>query len=207
MLGSENCWNVNFNRSFCTTSIKQTLAHTLKKYIYIEKIVKKSHFDEFYAIQWMVCLHSAVSELCKEWYVKDISVCVCVFTYKDQAVDPRGLLPKLWSLIQLIQLVDPLQHHLVGFTCKGYYALKTHKSQVTSDTLTNAEWSVWNGLKRITKWHLLIAASTGVAIVLHCTFKRMTVMGCPALFLNIFSHSSSWNSGKWVFTLQRAVLC
>lgn len=67
---------------------------------------------------------------------------VCVFTYKDQAVDPWVLLPKLWSLIQIIQLVDPLQHHLVGFTYERHYALTTHKSQATGDTLTSAKWSI-----------------------------------------------------------------
>lgn len=59
-----------------------------------------------------------------------------VFTYKDQPVDPRVLPPELWRLIQLVQLVDPLQHHLVGFTCKSHYALKKH-THVTSYTLTD----------------------------------------------------------------------
>lgn len=65
-------------------------------------------------------------------------MCACVsVTYKDQAVDPRRPLPELRGLIELIQLVDPLQHHLVDFTCNGHYALKTHT--VTSNRLTSSE--------------------------------------------------------------------
>ncbi len=82
-----------------------------------------------------------------------------------------------------------------------------HTSQVQSDTLTNTEWGVWNWLIRIIERHLLITVATGVTIVVYCTFNRMTVMGCPSLFLNIFSQSRSWNSGKRVFTLQRTALC
>lgn len=125
-----------------------------------------------------------------------------VFTYKDQSVDLLVLLPKLWSLIQLVQLVDPLQHHLVGFTCKWYYALKAHKNtQVTSDTLTDTEWSIRNWLIQIIKQLLLMTVATGVNFVLYCTFNRMTIMGCPSLFLNIFSHRRSWNTenGRLLF--------
>lgn len=55
-----------------------------------------------------------------------------VFTYKDQPVDPWVVPPELRRLIQLVQLVDPLQHHLVGFTWKSHYALKTHTHTHTS---------------------------------------------------------------------------
>lgn len=48
--------------------------------------------------------------------------CVCVFTYKDKPVYSR-VLPELLRLIQLVQLVNPLQHHLVAFICKRHYAL------------------------------------------------------------------------------------
>lgn len=53
------------------------------------------------------------------------------------------------------------------------------------------------------KWQLLITAATRGTIVPDRTFNRMTVMGCPSLFLNIFSHRSSWNGAEWVFTLQK----
>lgn len=64
--------------------------------------------------------------------------CVCVFTYKDHSADPGAFPPELRHLIQLIQLVDPLQHHLVTIACTGDQALEpnTHRSQVRSDTLT-----------------------------------------------------------------------
>lgn len=68
------------------------------------------------------------------------------------------------------------------------------------------ELSIRNWLIQIIKQLLLITAATGVTIVLYCTFNRMTVMGCPSLFLNIFSHRRSWNRGKWMFTFQITLL-
>lgn len=51
-------------------------------------------------------------------------------TYKDESVDSRFVIcPELWSLIQLIKLMDPLQHHLLLFLLDG------------EDPLPNTRWS------------------------------------------------------------------
>lgn len=85
-----------------------------------------------FVIHGIFCLHC----LTKPWGLKEFKSHMSVFTYKDQPVDPWVVPPKLRRLIQLVQLVDPLQHHLVGFTWKSHYALKTHTHTCQSDTLT-----------------------------------------------------------------------
>lgn len=43
---------------------------------------------------------------------------LCARTYKNQPVDSLVVFPKLRSVIELVQIIDPLQHHLLVFACK-----------------------------------------------------------------------------------------
>ncbi len=56
-------------------------------------------------------------------------------TYEDESVDSWLLIcPELWSLIQLVKLMDTLQHHLLLFLLDGEDPLPQHKTIIYTRT-------------------------------------------------------------------------